>query len=248
VAGRAIDERMRGDLVESALAMVVAMRGELAKTVIVDPDRGCTPAHSWRGSPARHDLTRSVGRIGVCWATLPPNHSGATLIVALYDRYLWPTRTAPKLAVGDWIERIYNWRRRSALGMISPAEYKNGTTQTTKPPNPVSAKQGQAQGTLLLVHPQLVRQIFKRHQHNLIIVPHQRRIAHPGPHRPTLTMLELHNQIRQRIDTRKRGYLGRYGMENLGERRPRQPVLLVTHHLRKRRIRKQDGAVPRHGE
>jgi hypothetical protein len=103
VAGRAIDERMRGDLVESALAMVVAMRGELAKTVIVDPDRGCTPAHSWRGSPARHDLTRSVGRIGVCWATLPPNHSGATLIVALYDRYLWPTRTAPKLAVGDWI-------------------------------------------------------------------------------------------------------------------------------------------------
>jgi putative transposase len=80
---------MRADPVESALAMVVAMRGELAEKVIVDPDRGCTPARSWRGSPARHDLTRSAGRIGVCWETLPPNHSGATLKVAPYDRYLW---------------------------------------------------------------------------------------------------------------------------------------------------------------
>ena len=89
MARRAIDERMRADLVESALAMVVAMRGELAETVVVDPDRGCTPARSWLGSPARHDLTRSAGRMGVCWETLPPNHSGATLKVALYDRYLW---------------------------------------------------------------------------------------------------------------------------------------------------------------
>src|SRR5580693_8260880 len=30
--------------------------------------------------------------------------------------------------------------------MISPAEYKNGTTQTTKQPNPVFSKQDQAQG------------------------------------------------------------------------------------------------------
>jgi hypothetical protein len=70
--------------------MVVAMRGELAETVIVDPDRGCTPARSWRGSPARHHLTRSAEHIGVCWETLPPNHSGPTLKLALYDRYLWP--------------------------------------------------------------------------------------------------------------------------------------------------------------
>lgn len=55
VIGWAIDEHMRADLVESALAMAVAMRGELAETVIVHADRGClgsTPARSWCSSPA----------------------------------------------------------------------------------------------------------------------------------------------------------------------------------------------------
>ena len=30
----------------------------------------------------------------------------ATLKVEFYDRDLWPTRAAAKLAVGDWIERV----------------------------------------------------------------------------------------------------------------------------------------------
>jgi putative transposase len=52
VIGWVIDEHMRADLVESAWAMAVAMRGELAETVIVHADRGSTPARSWRCSPA----------------------------------------------------------------------------------------------------------------------------------------------------------------------------------------------------
>ena len=45
----------------------------------------------------------------------------ATLKVEFYDRYLWPSRAAAKLAVGDWIERVYNRRRRhSVLSMTSP--------------------------------------------------------------------------------------------------------------------------------
>jgi len=40
---------------------------------------------------------------------------------------------AAKLAVGDWIERVYNRRRRhSALGMISPVEYEYRFTQTAQ--------------------------------------------------------------------------------------------------------------------
>jgi putative transposase len=51
----------------------------------------------------------------------------------VYDRYVWPTRTAARLAVGDWIERVYNRRRRhSALGMISPVEYEKRFTQTAQ--------------------------------------------------------------------------------------------------------------------
>ena len=63
-----------------------------------------------------------------------------------YDRYLWPTKLAAKLAVGDWIERVYNRRRRhSALGMISPVDFEDRLIRRHKPPDPVSTKRGQAQ-------------------------------------------------------------------------------------------------------
>jgi len=57
----------------------------------------------------------------------------ATLKVEFYDRYLWPSRAAAKLAVGDWIERVYNRRRRhSALGMISPVDFEDRLNQTAQ--------------------------------------------------------------------------------------------------------------------
>ena len=53
--------------------------------------------------------------------------------VEFYDRYLWPTKAAAKLAVGDWIERVYNRRRRhSALGMISWVDFDDRLTQTAQ--------------------------------------------------------------------------------------------------------------------
>ena len=57
----------------------------------------------------------------------------ATLRVEFYDRYLWPTKAAAKLAVGDWIERVYNRRRRhSTIGMISPVDFEDRLTQTAQ--------------------------------------------------------------------------------------------------------------------
>jgi transposase InsO family protein len=41
VIGWAVDDHMHTDLVESALTMAVAMRGELAETVILHADQGC---------------------------------------------------------------------------------------------------------------------------------------------------------------------------------------------------------------
>jgi transposase InsO family protein len=55
------------------------------------------------------------------------------LKVEFYDRYLWLTKAAAKLAVGDWIERVYNRRRRhSALAMISPVNFEDRPTQTAQ--------------------------------------------------------------------------------------------------------------------
>jgi putative transposase len=57
----------------------------------------------------------------------------STLKSELYDRYTWPTKIAARLAVGDWIERIYNRRRRhSKIGMISPVEFENRHNQTAQ--------------------------------------------------------------------------------------------------------------------
>ena len=134
--------------------------------------------------------------------TLPPNHSGPQENPSSTTDTWGPP--APRLSSpsATGTGESTTGGERSALGVLSRPNTR--IEPLKKPPDPVSAKQGQAQGTLSLVHPQPLGQILKRHQHNRIIAPHQRRLAHPGPHRPTLAMLQLHHQIRQCIDARKR--------------------------------------------
>ena len=147
VIGWAIDEHMHTDLVQAALSMAVAMRGELADEVILHADRGCQQYTSAQLSRfARgHNLVRSVGRTAVCWDNAQAESFWGTLKVEFYDRYLWPTKAAAKLAVGDWIERVYNRRRRhSSIGMISPVDSNTDSLRRHKPPDPVSTKRGQA--------------------------------------------------------------------------------------------------------
>ena len=77
-----------------------------------------------------HNLIRSVGRTAVCWDDAQQESSWATMKVEFYDRYIWPTKAAAKLAVGDWIERVYNrGRRHSSIAMISPVDFENRRTQ-----------------------------------------------------------------------------------------------------------------------
>jgi putative transposase len=93
VIGWAIDEHLRTELVESALSMAVAMRGELAEEVILHADRGCQYTSAKLARFARqHNLARSVGRTGVCWDNAAAESFWATLKVEFYDRYLWPTK------------------------------------------------------------------------------------------------------------------------------------------------------------
>lgn len=134
VIGWAIDEHLHTDLVESAVAMAVVIRGVLAHQVILHADRGCQYTSSQLARFAsRHDLARSIGRTGVCWDNAAAESFWATLKVEFYDRYLWPTKAAARIAVGDWIERVYNRRRRhSSIGMLSPVDYENRFTQTAQ--------------------------------------------------------------------------------------------------------------------
>jgi transposase InsO family protein len=118
----------------------------------------CTPTAAVRYTSAqlaqfadRHNLARSVGRTGQCWDNAAAESFWATLQIEFYDRYLWPTRAAAWLAVGDWIERVYNRRRRhSALGYDQPGRirrpiHSDGTSRLTLcPPNGVKPTSGES--------------------------------------------------------------------------------------------------------
>jgi putative transposase len=134
VLGWAVEDHMRTDLVESALSMAVTMRGELPGQVIFHADRGTQYTSGQLARFARrHDVAQSVGRTGVCWDNAQAESFWSTLKSEFYNRYTWPTKIAARLAVGDWIERIYNRRRRhSKIGMISPVEFEHRHNQTAQ--------------------------------------------------------------------------------------------------------------------
>ena len=76
-------------------------------------------------------IAQSVGRTGVCFDNAMAESFWSTLKTEFYDRKRWPTRDAARKAVAYWIEVVYNRRRRhSALGMVSPVDFENHTTQT----------------------------------------------------------------------------------------------------------------------
>jgi transposase InsO family protein len=80
----------------------------------------------------------------VCWDNIQQESFWATLKVEFYNRYLWPAKAAAKVAVDDWIESVYNRRRRhSSQTVICPVEFEP-TRRRPKPPDPVSTKRGQA--------------------------------------------------------------------------------------------------------
>ena len=126
VIGWAMADHMRTELVTAASNMAVAFRGQRPPRVIFHADRGTqyTSAET-AGYAAAHGLACSVGRTGVCWDNAQQESYWASLKVEFYDRRSWPTRAEAMTAVGDWIERVYNGRRRhSALNMLSPVRFE----------------------------------------------------------------------------------------------------------------------------
>ena len=80
-----------------------------------------------------HGLACSVGRTGVCWDNAQQESYLASLKVEFYNRRTWPTRAAAITAIGDWIERVYNRRRRhSALHMLTPVRFEQLHRQLAK--------------------------------------------------------------------------------------------------------------------
>ena len=123
---KAIDEHMRTDLVEDALKMAIALRGDLPETVVFHTDRGTQYASAQiTAFAAGNGLTRSMCYTGVCWDNAMAESFFATLKTKCYYRRVWPTKKHARLEVEAWIEDRYNRRRRHAsLGQITPVAFE----------------------------------------------------------------------------------------------------------------------------
>lgn len=133
VIGYAFADHLHTDLVETALRRAVTFREPATGTtagVIFHADRGCQYTSTQLARVADEvDVQLSVGRTGVCWDNAQQESFWSTLKTEFYHRHTFTTRAQATRAVTDWIETVYNRRRRhSALGQISPIAYEHQTT------------------------------------------------------------------------------------------------------------------------
>lgn len=126
VLGWAIEDHLRTDLVEAAVRSAVAMRGVNVKDTILHADRGTQYTSDQLDDVAEEfGLRLSVGRTGVCWDNAQIESFWSTLKTEFYNRHYFATKAAAKQAVGAWIEKVYNRKRRhSSLNMTNPVAFE----------------------------------------------------------------------------------------------------------------------------
>jgi transposase InsO family protein len=130
VIGHAFSDSLHTDLVEDALRRAVTFREGETTGVIFHADRGCQYTSAQLDRAARDLQVRlSVGRTGVCWDNAQQESFWSSLKTEYYHRRTFATRAAAVRGVTEWIETVYNRRRRhSALGNISPVAFEYGFT------------------------------------------------------------------------------------------------------------------------
>ncbi len=127
IVGWSMANHMRTDLVVSALDMA-------AGNVALDPD---AVFHSDRGTQyisyehhralARHGISPSVGRTGICWDNALAESVFAALKNELVHRTVFPTRRHARRAIAEYIEVFYNRQRlHSSLDYRTPHEVHTG--------------------------------------------------------------------------------------------------------------------------
>jgi transposase InsO family protein len=132
VVGWATADHLKTDLVDAALTDALRRRRP-TPGLVFHSDRGCqyTSAQHARLAAA-HGVQLSVGRRGQCWDNAVAESFFATLKTELLHRQTWPTHTACRQAIFEYIEGWYNTRRRhSTLGYLSPTTYENRSSPPT---------------------------------------------------------------------------------------------------------------------
>jgi transposase InsO family protein len=126
VVGWAIDDHMRTDLVESALAMALAQR-KPADGVIFHADRGSQyTSDQFVGFCRDNGVRNSVGRTGICFDNAAAESFWATLKKEFIHLHPFDTVAKLRRETFEYIEGYYNTKRaHSALGYLTPVEYES---------------------------------------------------------------------------------------------------------------------------
>jgi len=129
VVGWAMADHLRRELVIAAVDMAV-WRRRPTPGLIHHSDQGSQYTSLAFGRRLREaGLVGSMGSRGDCFDNATAESFFATLAIELLARHRFPTRSAARLALFDYIEGFDNTHRRhSALGYLSPAAYERRCT------------------------------------------------------------------------------------------------------------------------
>lgn len=124
VVGWSMATHLRTELVLQALDMAVSQRRP--RGVIHHSDQGCQYTSIAFGQRCREVGVRpSMGSVGDCFDNALCESFFATLECELLARRRFRTHAEARLAVFDFLEGWYNrYRRHSALGYLSPADFE----------------------------------------------------------------------------------------------------------------------------
>ena len=134
VAGWAMAEHMRTELVEDALKAAAALRGSLDGAVF-HADHGSQYTSRDFATLCRElGVTQSMGAVGTSADNALAESFNATLKrEVLQDRACWPDAAACRREVFRWLARYNTKRRHSHCAHSSPATYEKTLTPATLP-------------------------------------------------------------------------------------------------------------------
>jgi transposase InsO family protein len=134
VAGWAIADHMRTELVEDALKAADALRGSLAGAVFHSDHGSQYTSTDFAKLCKELEVTQSMGGVGSSADNALAESFNASLKrEVLQDRSAWPEASTCRREVFLWLVRYNIKRRHSRCRYISPATYENNHTPATLP-------------------------------------------------------------------------------------------------------------------